>query len=172
MRQRGRTEVEEELEQCEADHECGRLVLQLVESTGDNPEEETGHEESDELDRLAANVFNGEDRSPVSGEEAGDRDDQVADSVVVQIAPVRGVVVVANRSEHDRLVQVDAVECDIEQEPGRCSAKESEGVFGLAEVLDELAESGTSLLCDTRRAKASVGCIRVDLGSANCAGLG
>lgn len=51
------TEVEEELEEGEADNEGGRLGLERGEVAGDNTEEKGFEEETANLDRLAANVL-------------------------------------------------------------------------------------------------------------------
>ena len=51
---------------------------QRLEGTGDNPEHERSTEEADELDRLSADVLDGENRGPVARQESSTGDDEVS----------------------------------------------------------------------------------------------
>ena len=154
-------EVEEELEEGEADDK-GRGA-QGVELAREDPDcknrsaaatdisqkpaqkirtEQSGEKEALNLDPLAAQLLDGEYGDVVPGDEAQGGDDEVADRDLEEALPgLAALAVEADLLQHDVLVQVDAVEGDVEQEPARTGADEQLGVLPLGEVVDELCDS-------------------------------
>ena len=73
--------------------------------------EERGHEEALDLDPLAAEVLDAEDRDVVPGDEAERGDDEVADADLEEALPGGAAAPVeADLLQDDVLVEVDAVE--------------------------------------------------------------
>ena len=97
----------------EADDESGVLGFEIVKVTSDDEEHESVEEESDQLNGLAANIFDGGleamristlrharlsayDRDQVTWQIARCSNDQVTDCVIVQILPCAGSGVESN----------------------------------------------------------------------------
>lgn len=105
------------------------------------PTEERREEEALDLDPLAAELLDREDGHIVPGDEPERRDDQVPHPDLEQLVPRGpGLAVEPDLLQHDVLVEVHAVERDVEQEPAHARPDEHLQVPPLREVLQELAE--------------------------------
>jgi len=112
----------------------------LVAGTSENAKHEGGDEETLDLDPLAAEEFDKGNCEEVSGNVTGDGNDQVAFGILQEVVIWVFASGIANVGQDDRLIQVDTVKCNINQEPGKGAAKEGEGVSGFAKVLEESLE--------------------------------
>jgi len=136
------TEVKEELSE---DVACEKTLLadDVVTETH-QAEEEGQHDETHELDRLAANGVDGSNSDPVTWNGTSTDNDQVANSslieVLVHVLGAGGRV--ADLAEDDRVVERDAVEGDIEEEPRTSSTEQDLSVLPLGVVAEKVTEGG------------------------------
>ncbi|KAB8659296.1 hypothetical protein FH972_026185 [Carpinus fangiana] len=139
-------EVEEQLGQGEA----GKLAsgADAVVVASNDTEEQGGEDEATDLDGLASEPLNGRNGQEVTGEVAGDDDDQVTVGTAEELVVGVGAGGEADGGEQRGLVQVGAVEGDVDKEPGGCGADELLQVAPLGEVLDEDLELGGGLGSD------------------------
>lgn len=105
--------------------------------TSQDTEHEGGDQEATNLNGLAAKELDEGDREEVAGHVTSDGNDQVTLSVVEEVLVWGLAGSVADGGQNDGLVQVDTVESNVDQEPRESTAEESEGVAGVAEVLDK-----------------------------------
>ena len=181
-------EVEEELEEGEAHDERGRA--QLVEVAREdahydarthtvsqpNPSnkrqmreqceraltEQRSKQKSLNLYPLPPQLLNRQDRHIIPGHEPERRDDQVPDADLEQAVPRAALgAVEPDLLQDDVLVQVDAVEGDVEQEPARARPHEHAQVPPLGEVREEVPEVARLGVCVLLRVRL---CMRRSLG--------
>lgn len=113
----------------------------MVNLTSQDGEEERSHDESTELEPLATDDIDSEESKVVAWEETEGSDDDVAGSELEELAPsVLTNTTVSDLSEHDRLVQVDAVERNIDKEPTEHGTEEDAEVVPFLEVDEELVQ--------------------------------
>lgn len=98
------------LQDGKAHNKCSMLAFEPVECTSNDPEHQGIHEKANKLNRFAPDVLDGNDGEPVPREVSCCGNDEVADSVVVQIIPDSIVRVEADGRQDDTLVEIDAVE--------------------------------------------------------------
>lgn len=90
------------------------------------------HEEAHELNLLPSDEVDEGEGAPVAGNETADGDDDVAEAGVVQLLPSlergrrasRSETTIADRSKDDGRVESEAVEGDVEGEPGPGATEE------------------------------------------------
>ena len=139
---KGRTKVEEEVGE-DVEGEEGAVGLQeSVVGEADDAEEDGQHDEAHELDGFAANGVDRGDGDPVPRDGAGADEDQVADSGLAEGFVDVGTGGVADGGEDGGVVQAQAVEGHVEEEPGAGRAEEDLAVLPFAVVRDEILEAG------------------------------
>ena len=131
------SEVEEELQEDEEGEDLVGVGLVVVELSTQDSKEESVHSESHQLNGLSSNDVDEGNGEEVTGQETSDSDDQVSGSSLHQLSVCGRAGGESNGAENGRLVQVDTVEGNIDQEPAHGSTEQSEGVLGLGEVGEE-----------------------------------
>lgn len=130
--------------------------LDLVEEATEDSEEKHVHGETEDLDWLASEGLNEGNGEEVAWEETGDGDDQVTGGCLHQLGPgVTGSEV--DGGQDGGLVEVDAIEGNVDEEPAEGAAEEDLEVAPLAEVGDELVVRLLSDGTETNGNAAGVG---------------
>jgi len=108
-----RAKVEEELEEDEARDETARVLLERVVLARHDRKDNRVHRKPHNLDLLAPQVFDREQRKVVAREEPAHGDDDVRDALLPEELP--GVLGVGEpeRGDEDGLVEGDAVEDEV-----------------------------------------------------------
>jgi hypothetical protein len=130
------TKVEEELQEREA---CNKRSLSDgVDFTSHDGEEEGGHEETAELEPLAADDIDREERDVVAWQETEGSDDDVTRGESKELTPdILTLSRITDLSKHDGLIQVDTVERNIDEEPAESRAEEDLKMRPCLHVMDE-----------------------------------
>lgn len=145
-------EVEEELgEHIERQQ---AVFADLVVGKSNDDEEDGQNGKAHELNRLATNRVDRGDSHPVAWNGAGADNDQVADSSVAEDVVHIAAAGIANGTENDRVVETQAVEGDIEEEPRARRAEENLAVLPLRVMSPEIGPR-------------CLGCVSRELGDGN-----
>jgi hypothetical protein len=109
----------------------------LVVGTSEDTEHEGSDKEALNLDPFTAEKLNEGNGKEVSRNVTGNGNNQVTFGVLekVLVRVLSGSV--SDIGKNDRLIQVDSVESNIDQEPGHGATEKGEGVSPVLEVLDE-----------------------------------
>jgi len=108
----------------------------IVETNDDEENSEDG--EARKLDWLTADSINGCNGNPITWDGTGANNDQVADSCVAEDMVDIAALGIANSAQDDGVVETEAVESDIEEEPGASSSEEDLPVSPLTVVAPEI----------------------------------
>ena len=106
-------EVEEELAEHVQRQESVLFLAELLVGESDDAEEDGQHDETHELNRLAADSVDCCDCDPVSGDGTGADDDQVTNSSVAEDMVDVGAAGVSDSGKNDGVVQAETVEGNI-----------------------------------------------------------
>ena len=91
---------------------------------GNDGKHERADEEALNLDPATTKYLNEENRQEVPGDVARRRDDEIPISVLEKRFVFGFAFGETNRRQKDRLIEVEAVESDVDQEPARCGTKQ------------------------------------------------
>lgn len=134
------SEVVEELSKSEADKLAGSW--HMCEVSSEDGKEESSNEETTNLDWLTSENLDESDSEEVSWNITGDGDDEVSDGVLHQLLVLVLSGGETNGGQDDRLVKIDTIEGNIDQEPGGSGTEESLEMSPLAKVDEEGVELG------------------------------
>jgi len=162
------SEVEEELGEGEAGKLATGAEMGVV--TSDDTEHERSDEETTDLNGLATDNLDKGNGEEVTRNVTGGGDDQVTVGVDEKSVVLVATLGETNGCKEDRLVQVDTVESNIDEEPGGSSTDEDLSVSPLGEVVDESSPLGLLGLVSELLLKSDLGSLL--LGSTAVASLG
>lgn len=111
-------EIEEELRENVEREEP--LFAEVVVGEANHHKDDGQEDKAHHLNGLAADCVNGCDSHPISRDGACTDEDEIADGRVVEDVVHVRTPGIANGGEDDRVIQTQAVECHIEEEPRAC----------------------------------------------------
>ena len=109
----------------------------VVRETPDQ-EEDGQEDESNQLERLAADSIDGGNGEPVTRNGTGADQNTVTSCKVVELVVDRGTTSVANSLENSGAVEAETVESDIEEQPRHGSSEQNLAVLELAVEAEEV----------------------------------
>ena len=109
---------------------CSQMVI----VAGNDGKHERADEKALDLDPATTEYLNEEYRQEVPGDVARRSDDEIPISVLEERIVFRLAFGETNRGKKDRLIEVEAVEGDVDQEPAGCGSDELLQMSPLAEV--------------------------------------
>lgn len=116
------------------------MAAEMVVSETPDQEQNSEHDETNELENLATDRVDGRNSQPVSGNGTGADEDAVSSGQVVELVVDSSATSVANGLEDSAGVQSETVEGDIEQEPRHGSSEEDLAVPEFAVEAEEITE--------------------------------
>ena len=119
----------------EADEFSSGAQMGIV--AGNDGKHEGADEEALDLDPATTKYLNEENRQEVPGYVARRSDDEIPIGVLEQRIVFGFAFGEANRSEKDGLIEVEAVESDVDQEPAGCGTNQLLQMSPFAKVVDE-----------------------------------